>query len=427
MSTEPSTTIPIEKTAGSGKIWNKNFILLWQGQLVSSFGDMFYEIALGFWVLAVTGSTAIMGTLMAASIAPRVIISPFAGVLVDRSNRKWLIVLMDVIRGIAIIFVAIAAYTGIIKVWMVFAAGVTMGVCAAFFDPSVSSSIPDIVPKTKIVKANSVFRMIHSVSGVMGSSIGGILYQALGAPLMFLINGLSYIFSAGSETFIKIPKIEREAKEFKFWSELKAGFVFIWNVKGLRLLMLLSAMLNFIAMIGFVLILPLFERTESLGPAKYGIVLAFFTAGMFLGMLTTSMIDIKPARRFVIFMVCGFIFSLCFAFFPVFIDIFIMSPLLFLAGFTNSIINIFIGSVLQLTVPQDKRGKVFSLLGTISGGLVPLGMAFGGILAEFIPIRILMTSSFTMMGLFFIPLLFDAAFRRFVNFNPEEDTLESIM
>lgn len=75
----------------NNKLWNKNFTLLWQGQLVSCLGDAFYSIALGFWVLDKTGSSAIMGILMAAVSIPRVIIGPFAGVIVDRFDRKKLI------------------------------------------------------------------------------------------------------------------------------------------------------------------------------------------------------------------------------------------------------------------------------------------------------------------------------------------------
>jgi len=69
------------------RLWNRNFLLLWQGQLVSSLGDTVYAIALGFWILAVTGSTALMGTLMAASTLPRVLVGPLAGVVVDRRDR----------------------------------------------------------------------------------------------------------------------------------------------------------------------------------------------------------------------------------------------------------------------------------------------------------------------------------------------------
>ena len=95
-----------------------NFFLLWQGQLVSALGDVAYELALGFWILAVTGSTALMGSLMAASAIPRVVLSPFAGVWVDRINRKWILVFMDALRGVAVVFVGISALLGWIKVWM---------------------------------------------------------------------------------------------------------------------------------------------------------------------------------------------------------------------------------------------------------------------------------------------------------------------
>ena len=109
---------------------------------MSAIGDVTYEIALGFWILAVTGSTGLMGTLMAASAVPRVLLSPFAGVLVDRSSRKWLIVVMDALRGAAVVLVGVAAYAGVVQVWMVFAAGVIIGLCAAFFNPAISSTIP---------------------------------------------------------------------------------------------------------------------------------------------------------------------------------------------------------------------------------------------------------------------------------------------
>ena len=86
----------IEETDPKNRLWNLNFFLLWQGQFVSAIGDVVYEIALGFWILAVTGSTVIMGTLMAASTIPRVLLAPLAGVIVDRKDRKGLLILMDI-------------------------------------------------------------------------------------------------------------------------------------------------------------------------------------------------------------------------------------------------------------------------------------------------------------------------------------------
>jgi len=188
---EPEVEAPVIAAEGTPpreerRLWNVNFLLLWQGQFVSSLGDTAYTVALGFWVLAVTGSTALMGTLMATTALTRVVVSPFAGVLVDRSDRKWMIVAADAARGVVIVAVAAAAFAGVLDVWMVFAAGVILGLGGAFFGPAVISALPDIVPKAKLVKANSVFHLIYAASGIPGYSVGGCLYALLGAPLRFL-------------------------------------------------------------------------------------------------------------------------------------------------------------------------------------------------------------------------------------------------
>ena len=91
-----------------GKLWNKNFFLLWQGQLVSVLGDVLYIMALDFWILEMTGSKSLMGLLSAVTMMPRLILGPFAGVFIDKWDRKKVIVLTDLIRGIVVTFVGIA-------------------------------------------------------------------------------------------------------------------------------------------------------------------------------------------------------------------------------------------------------------------------------------------------------------------------------
>jgi MFS family permease len=409
------------------KLWNWNFFLLWQGQLVSALGDVVYSIALGFWVLKVTGSTALMGTLMAASVLPRVIISPFAGVLVDRSDRKRLLVLMDLIRGIFVVFVGIGAYMGFIEIWMVFTAAVILGICGAFFNPAAMSVLPDIVPKSKIIKANSAFSMAYTGTNIFGNVAGGSLYAFLGAPFMFLFNGISYLFSAFTETFIRVPKIRKESEEVHFFTDMKEGFVFVWNFKGLRWLITIAAFLNFFGNMGIILILPMFEQIEWLGPTNYGIAMGFMAGGSFLGMLYTSIKDIAPEKRFKVFIISAVLSEICFAIFPFNSTLLPILILLFIAGFFNAIINVFFSSSVQLTVPQNMRGKVNSLLGTVLMGLTPIAMALGGIIAEFIPIKIIISTCFIFSFIFFIPLAFIPSFKRFINFNPETQTLEDIM
>jgi len=397
------------------KLWNLNFFLLWQGRLVSVVGDIVYEIALGFWILAVTGSTTLMGTLMAATVLPRVIISPFAGVWVDRSDRKWLLVLMDLVRGILVILVGIAAITGHIQIWMVFVTGVILGICGAFFGIAVGSAIPDIVPKTHIVKANSAFSLVSTGAGIVGSSAGGFLYKLLGAPLMFLINGISYIISGFAEVFVKIPQVQHQKKESHFFEDLRSGFSFVWNEKGIRYIMLIATVLNFFVSMGFMLLIPLFQRTKYLGPGLYGILMGTFAGGLFLGVLLTSTINIKPSNRFFVFFWCSIVFSTMFVVIPLYLYFPLMLVLSFVAGTTNAILNVLFSSILQLTVPQDKRGRVFGLLDTLSQGLTPLSYAVGGILAGFIPLRPFISACFVITLFSFVPMAFMPDIIRFVN------------
>ena len=409
------------------KLWTWNFFLLWQGQLVSAFGDIAYSLALGFWIYAKTGSTAMMGTLMAVSMLPRLIISPFAGVWVDRADRKQIIVWMDFIRGIVVVLVAIAAITDLIQIWMVFAAGIILGICAAFFNPAVSSVIPDVVPSSKVMKANSAFSMIYSGSNILGNPIGGVVYQLLGAPIMFLFNGVSYIFSAATEVFIKVPKIKKEAVQLHFFEDMLLGFKFMWRFKGLRNLLMIAAVLNFFANTALVLMMPFFQMTKELGPGKYGFAIAMLTGGSFVGMLITSSVNIKPKHRYIVFILTGLVSSVFFTLFPLSNNLFIISTFLFVAGLLNAILNVLFQTTMQLTVPQDMRGKVFSLMGTLLMGLTPIGMALGGVAAEFIAVRYVMSMCFAVAAVSFIPFIFMPSFKRFINYNPEEQTLEDII
>jgi MFS transporter, DHA3 family, macrolide efflux protein len=388
------------------RIWNINFLLLWQGQFVSAVGDVAYEIALGFWVLAVTGSTALMGTLMAAATIPRVILSPFAGVVVDRVNRKWLLVLMDAARGTAVVFVAVAAYQDALKIWMVFAAGIIIGLGAAFFNPATLSIVPDLVKKDDLVKANSFFSMIRAGSGILGNSLGGILYGLLGAPLMFLVNGLSYIFSSISEIFIAVPTIHKNKDRSKFFDDMKDGMTFVWQLRSLRFMMIIAGVFNFFAWIALVLILPLFQRTAGLGATRYGFTMALFTIGMLLGMGLTAAVKIDASKRFFVFTLCTLSFILCLTLFPLWNIFPLMLILVFFGGFTNSIVNVLLISIIQLAVPADKRGKVMGFLETLTQGLTPIGMAAGGFLGEYLPIKFVISGSFIVIGIIILPALF---------------------
>lgn len=397
------------------KIWNKNLILLWQGSFISAFGDIVYKVALGFWVLAVTGSPGIMGAIMAVTSLPQILFSPFGGVWVDRLNRKWILIIMDIIRGGVIVLIALFALLGVLKIWMVFIVGIIIGTCAAFFNPASRSVLPDLVEKKDLEKANSFFSMIHAFSGIFGNAGGGVLFSVLGAPLLFLANGISYLISALTELFITVPKIEHKVKK-PYFNDLKQGFKFVWENTGIKLLFLSLAVTNFFLGIALILLMPLFEQNESLGPTKYGIFMGAFTVGSLIGMVIIGQIKVNSKNRFIIFTLSILTMAFCFLILPLLNEFILMIVFVIIGGCFLSIVNVLTTSTLQKIIPQNMRGKVFGLLQTISGGLLPIAMAIGGLLGEFFSIKAVISGSLSIAFIISIIICTSKGIKDFFNF-----------
>ena len=398
------------------KLWTRDFMLIWQGQLVSTLGDAVYSVALGFWVLQVTGSTALMGTLMAVSALPGILISPFAGVWVSRANKKALLIMMDILRGVGMILVAIAAFTHVIAVWMVFAAGILLSVCGAVFRPGVNSSIPAIVPSSRLSNAVSIQAAASTGSNMLGNVAGGFFYQLFGAPLLFIFNGLSYFFSGVSLCFTKIPKVQH-CSEPDFLKDMMDGFHYMWRQKGLRHLLTIAAVTNFFSFVAIVLFLPLFQKTPELGAGRYGVAMACFMGGAMAGFLLFSAVNIPKNRRAALLFLSNGISDISFVI-AINQHLFgVMIPFIILAGFFNSIVNVIMQSVAQATTPDEMRGKVLAFMNMTTQSLTPFAMALGGVLASIIPIRTIVSASFLICLFIATPFALVKSFVRFVDYD----------
>ena len=409
------------------RLWNKNFFLLWQGQLVSMLGDILYMIALDFWILDITGSTGLMGLLSALTMLPRIVLGPFAGVFVDKWNRRNIIVLTDFIRGIVITFVGIAGIFGFIQVWMVFIVGIISGLCSAFFGPAVNSIKPELVHESKFVKANSVTSLATSGMDMIGSAIGGVIYVAIGAPYMFLANGISYLISAFTEIFITEPKREKKAEKITFVEDFKEGFRFLWNFKTLRNLFLLASLLNLFVNAAFILILPYFKSMPFLGPEKYGLFMASIPMGMLVGSALLSIISIKKNQKFKIYKFGALICLGLLPFVVIVENFYVMIPIAFISFLFNVIFNTIFNSAIMLVVPSDKRGKIGALMNTISGGLQPIGTLVGGILGEFMPIRAAILSLLGITFIFAIALVSVRGSKVLMEYESSDGTVEELI
>lgn len=405
-------------------IWTKGFFLLWQGQLVSTLGDAAYSIALGFWVLKITGSAAVMGTLMAVSALTGVIISPFAGVWIERLNRKKLLIAMDIIRGFSMLFIAAAAFYNRLSLWMMFLSGILLSICGAVFRPGVNSSIPEIVPKSRLTNANSILSIASTGSNMLGNIAGGFLFQLLGAPVLFLFNGLSYFFSGSSLTLVNIP-VNYQTPKQNFIKDMKDGFHFMWVQKGLRYLLIITALMNFLSYIAIVLILPFFEETTYLGASRYGIAMACYMGGAMAGFLFASIISIPCSKRLLIFILSNILFNICFVIAINQYLFFVMILFLFAGGFFNSIINVILLTTVQASTPGYMRGKVMAFISMITQCLTPIAMALGGVLGSLFPISNVITISFALLAIIVTPFAYVKPFIMYMNYSDSAEVSET--
>jgi MFS family permease len=184
---------------------NRNFTRIWSGQIVSQTGDKFYAIALAVWIVEKTGSPALMAALLIASTVPGLIMGPFAGALVDRWNRKTVMIAADVLRAAVAAGVAILAALGILQVWEVAGAAVAISTASAFFSPALSASLPGVVGDEKLGEANSLSQLGGGVTNVLGPACGAIVLSFLGYPAVYAVNAASFVVSACLVALSSVP------------------------------------------------------------------------------------------------------------------------------------------------------------------------------------------------------------------------------
>lgn len=371
------------------RLMNRNFVLLWQGQAVSQLGSYVNSIAIVFLIKHATESATLIGLMRVLSSIPGVIVSVIAGTFADRFSRRKIIIYSDLVRGVAILSLAALLYTlpdatEITLVW-IFVIAVCMSVAGSFFGPSIAAAMPDLVPEGKVAQANALRQVTGQLALFLGQGLGGILYRVLGAPLLTLVNGLSYFFSAVTQCFIKIPQNIPEKRgswreEFDgFKGDTVAGFRYVRKRTGLKYLFYVSALSNFF-MMPIIMLFPFYvEDFLKVKMDWYGYLLAVYGAGIFLGSICAGFIKLAGATRAALIITsaaCASITAgmLGFTHSPV-----IAITMIFMVGIMGGFNGINLVTILQTSTPSAVRGRVFGLLNTLTGSMAPIGMGLGGI------------------------------------------------
>jgi MFS family permease len=366
--------------------------LLWQGQLVSQLGGQAFVVATAYWTMEATGSASLIGFVMMLSTLPMVLLGPFGGTLADRYSRRTIIIVADLVCGISVLSLAalmllLPEASGLAYAWLCVV--VTLVGCSkAFFQPAISAAIPDLVDTGRVAAANSMMQFSAQASTFAGQGLGGVLYRLLGAPVLFLIDGLSYLLSALSEAFIKLPVVKKEpasdprAAFAAFWTDTKAGFSYVWEHRGMRFLLLASSSFNFFIVPVFVL-LPFFADDQlNAGAAWYGFLLAGLSGGAILGYIAAGLMPPTGRGRSALLIGCffgaaGLMGALGFT-----SGRFVALGLLVGVGILSGVINVNVLTLFQTRALPEMRGRVMSLVITLATAVAPLGMLLGGMLGD---------------------------------------------
>ena len=251
-----------------------------------------------------------------------------------------------------------------------------------FLIPAVESSLPDIVTDENVMRANSVYQIATTGAEIFGQSLGGAIYSQLGAPVMFLINGISYLFSASTEIFIKIPNVVSEKSKGTFREDFKDGIHFVLRYEGMIRVIVMSFFINFLFGIIRVLIIPWFVDNPQLGMTRYGVLSAAQSIGILIGMTVLSVVRVKASQKYNWYKISLFSFILMIGV-AVTKQSILDNPLLFFLAFGfQMIFNMIMNSTVMQRTPVNKRGKVSAMKTTLGMAISPFGNFVGGMLGE---------------------------------------------
>lgn len=390
------------------RIFNKDFILLCQGTLFSTFGAVLYSAAIAYWVYEKTGSTTLMGLLSGISFAVRIFAGPISGSLTDHLRKRNILVYTDLIRGLIFIVLGLLAFRNTMSVAMVVIVALVSGACSSLFDPASTALVPEILEESVLIKGQSLLSGSSTIINLIGTALSGMLIVKFGVPILILVNGICYVISALSEWFIRnypSHKTEETASLKTIRNDITESFAYIRNDMGLMKIGLIVVLANFLIAGFFNLLLP-YCLENGMTTVQYGYLGAFISAGSLIGTLLLTVVDVyhRKPMRIIGYGMLGFV--LCGAA-AIFLASFKVTSVLFLICFIlNGVFNGILTGIMIMLIPEDKRGTLFGTFMTVTMIGNTASSLMYGVLGDLIPLRILGTVAF-LLGLIPLALAFD--------------------
>jgi MFS family permease len=383
---------------------------LWIGETVSQFGSNVSALALPLTaILVVHASTFDIGLLSALESVAFLVIGLPAGAWVDRMRFRWVLVVADLVRVAVMASVPVAAATGVLTIWQLFAVALVMGVATVFFDVAYQSYLPQLVDRSALVEGNSKLQASESVSQIAGPSAGGLLIQALTAPYAIAVDAASFLWSAIWVTrIVARPAKPARVVDRHLGREVLEGLRFVVGNPLLRAIALCTGSANLFSGMTSAVIYVLLARELHLSAGLIGLLSSVSAIGGLLGALSARRIaqwlGQGPTIWMSIAVMAPFGFVAPFLQRDWTLGLYAVSQLGLWAGIV--IYNIAQVSFRQGLTPPALLGRMNATMRFFVWGTMPLGGLLGGILGSLIGVRDTLLVAAVGGCLPFLPVLF---------------------
>jgi MFS family permease len=363
------------------------FTLVWLGQIVSVLATNMSVFALTIWVFEETGSATALGLLQVFFITPLLIVTPIAGVLVDRHNRKMMMMVSDLMAGLATISILSLHYAGLLDVWHLYAAAVFQGLGNAFQWPAYSATISTMLPKEQYGRANGMMSLIEMGPGVLAPLLAGALLPVLGLTGILSLDVVTFLLAIAILSFVHIPQPKRTEEGLKargnILKESAFGFRYILARPSLLGLQLVFFFGNLCSGIVFTVLAPMILLRTGNDSVSLGFVQSAGAIGGVVGGIAMSAWG--GFKRRVHGVLAGWIVS---SFFLAMMGTGTSLPLWIAASALSTLVVPLINgsnqAIWQSKVPPDLQGRVFSARTLIAWMTNPISPILAGSLADYV-------------------------------------------
>ncbi len=364
------------------------FTIVWLGQIVSVLASGMTAFAMTIYMYQQTKSATAMGLVQVAFITPFLLMSPIVGVMVDRYDRKVMMMVSDIASGLATLSLFILHTAGLLQFWHLYIAVAVSGIGTTFQWPAYSAAISVMIPKEQYGRANGMMSLIEAGPGVVAPMMAGALIPLIGIGGILFIDSVTFALAIVALAAVFIPNpprsVEGHESQGGFLKEAVFGFKYIFARPSLLGLQLVFFVGNLFSGIGFTVLAPMILARTAQNSVALGSVESAGAIGMVIGGVVMSAWGgfKKRVHGVLLGWLIGSFFNGVLLAFGRGISIWV--PMMFLGGLFSPLINASNQAIWQAKVLPDLQGRVFSARRLIAWFTNPISPIIGGTLADFV-------------------------------------------